>query len=233
MRNFNVSSIYKVVLIFSLGIFLVNCEGEDGAIGPAGENGITGTDGTNGSDGSDGENGVGFDELTKFGGITLTFEGTRPDDVAFTDIAEFKFTSTNAGSNTFYTEDNYIEFDANRFISIPSQDNDDTPSVNLYLEVSNPGEESEEIDFNIYLNDYNIISEDLTYFTIDGSYSNGDGKGEVLNFSMSNYNFNEETNTLAFSFSFDVAAANNNTGNDLSISGEVNVIVLKSINPPR
>lgn len=228
MKNFNLKTIGKIILVCCLGIVLTNCEGEDGAIGPDGENGIDGVDGTNGIDG---DNGVGFEELTKYGSITFTLEGTRPDDIAFTDTSELKFTQSGTSeNNSFYTEENYTEFEFNRLLGIPSGERRQ-PSLYTYLIINNPGEENQELDLDLAINNYPIISDDLSYFEINENYSkNSQG---VSNFSITNYNFNEETNNLVFSFSFDVAAENNDTGHDLKVSGEVNVILFKNIEIPR
>lgn len=224
MKNFT-TILYKIFIICLLGLFLTNCEGEDG------ENGINGANGTNGINGTNGENGVGFDELIKYGSIKLTLTGTRPDDVAFTNTAEFKFTPIRARYNSFYKNETSIEFETTRFLSVPDG-LFQRSNTNFTLFVKNPGTENEVIDFfNLHISRYSVVSEDLTHFEINNEkgYSN---KGEgISNFSITNYSFNNETNNLIFSFSFNVGAAYNNTRKDLSVSGEVNMIVLKSITP--
>ncbi len=230
MRNFNLKTSCKIILICCLGIVLTNCEGEDGAIGPSGENGIDGTDGTNGTNGDNGANGIGFDDLVKYGNITLTLEGTRPDnDEAFTDTSDFKFIQS-GDDNWFYEEEDYIEFEFDRFLDVPSSSRQ-APSVNLTLEISNLGEENQELELDTNINNYPVILDDLSYFNLYGNYSNG--STGVSNLDITNYTFDEATNNLIFSFSFDVAGANNATGKDLKISGEVNVIVFKYIGQPR
>lgn len=215
----------KIIIISFLALSLANCDGEDGA------NGINGGNGADGENGIDGENGVGFGELTQFGSITVTFEGTRPDDVVFSDTSEFKFTaiegdelSNNSGVEIDESE---ISFDLVRFLSAPDDVYQET-TVEIDLDITNPGQEDESTEFTFEIDDYAIISDDFTFFVLDdGSYDN-DGAG-VSNFSITNYNYNEESHNLTFSFSFEVAGDNNDTGNDLKISGEVNVIVLEEI----
>ena len=228
MKNFNLKTIGKIVITCCLGIVLSNCEGEDGAVGPAGENGIDGTNGTDGTDGTNGINGVGFDELAKYGNITLTLEGTRPDnDEAFTDTLEFNFYQTGY-NNWINTEEGYIEFDFTRFLDVPNS-NYQGSSLNLNLEISNPGEENQEIELHTDINNYPLVLDDLSYFNIRGNYYKS--SSETSNFSITNYTFDEATNNLSFSFSFDIDGSDNDTGNDLIVSGEVNVIVFKNITP--
>ncbi|GAA4276908.1 hypothetical protein [Aquimarina mytili] len=218
----------KSIAICALGMLLTNCEGEDGI------NGINGLDGENGIDGIagiNGENGVGFDELTQFGSITITFEGIRPDDVAFLDTAEFKYTAIEGDqldeNSSVEVSDSEISFDAVRFLSAPDDVYQET-LVELDLDITNPGQDDEAIDFSLEVDDYAIISDDFKYVVIDdGEFSNTDAG--VTNFVITNYSFNEDTHNLVFSFSFDVAGDSNETGNDLSISGEVDIIVLEEV----
>ncbi|MEC3966782.1 hypothetical protein [Flagellimonas halotolerans] len=138
------------ISILALGISMVSCSSEDG---------------TDGKDGLDGENGVGFDELTRYGYITLEMEGIRVDDVLFQDSTAFKFipidpaelpinNNADFGGNTYF-------FDIRRFLSVPDKNQDDTNSfVKITLEVTNPGEDSQSIDlFNIQINEYAVVGE--------------------------------------------------------------------------
>ncbi len=235
MRTTYFKMMYKLILICCLGLFLANCEGEDGAVGPAGENGIDGVDGangTNGANGTDGENGAGFDELTKFGSITLTLNGTRPDNEPFINTAIFKFTPIEISNNTFFVKDELTIFDVSRFLSVPDDAFQRTLAF-IDFGVNNSGTPEQKIDsFILNIENYSVISDDLKYFEIDEKFNIFKDKA-ISNISITNYSFNEETNHLIFSFSFDVAAAENDTGNDLSVSGEVDVILLKKIFIPK
>ncbi|WP_271784221.1 hypothetical protein [Aquimarina algiphila] len=225
MKNF----FLRTIVICALGLLSANCE--DGDIGPAGQDGIVGIDGVDGTDGingTNGQNGVGFDELTKFGSITLTLEGTRPDNIPFTKTDEFKFTSVEDidRDNNVEIGENNLDFKIERNLSVP--DSDFVGSrIKIFLEFTDPGEVDEIIEFELSVDDYTMIFDDLTYFGFNGDFNNN--RTEITNFSVTNFNFINETNTVTFSFSFDVDAANNDTGNDLAISGEVNVIVVEDI----
>lgn len=55
----------RVGLLLATCSISMSCETEDGA------DGANGTDGTNGTDGEIGEDGIGFDDLVKYGSISL------------------------------------------------------------------------------------------------------------------------------------------------------------------
>lgn len=239
MRNFNFTSIYKVLFICCLSIFLTNCEGEDGTAGPDGQDGIDGIDGSNGDNGANGQNGVGFEELTRFGSITITSTGTRNDnEAAFTDTTIFEFTGISpealidGNSVILDTETSNMSFNLNRFLSTPDRRFQGS-NIEINLAVTNTGA-NPEFDFTIEFNEYNIVFDDLGVLQIDESYDNNLGvELPVNNFSITNFNFNEDTNVLTFLFSLDIDAENNDSQNDLSISGEVDVIVLENIATPK
>ncbi len=225
MKNF----FLRTIVIGVLGLLSTNCE--DGDIGPAGADGIAGldgVDGANGQNGTNGQNGVGFDELAKFGSITLTLEGTRPDNIPFTKTDEFKFTAVEDIDrfNNVAIEENSLEFSIERTLSAPDDDFQGS-EIEIFLVLTNPGEANETIEFDLFVDDYTMIFDDLTYFGFRDDFTN-DQIG-VTNFSITNFNFNNETNAVTFSFSFNVDAANNDTGHDLTISGEVDVVVVEDI----
>ncbi len=225
MKNY-----FKIILVCFLAVSFYNCDGEDGADGLTGEKGIDGANGIDGTNGNDGVNGVGFDELVKYGSIKLTLTGTRPDNVAFTDNSEFKFTPIEGNdlnyTNSVFKTSSSISFQLLRFLSAPDDIFQET-TTGINFVVNNPGEDTQSIDFSISITNYAIIADDNKYFVVN-NYFNGNGSG-VTNFNITNYNFNDETNNLTFSFSFNVDGSNNSTGNELVVSGEVDVKVLESI----
>ncbi|MEW7277643.1 hypothetical protein ABW636_03520 [Aquimarina sp. 2201CG1-2-11] len=221
----------KIALLCFLSITLFNCEGEDGANGI---NGINGIDGISGENGANGENGVGFDELTQFGSIKVTFTGTRPDDVPFNDTAEFKFTPIEGDQledhSGIVIDEDEISYRVFRFLSTPD-DSYQESTLGVKLDIINPGQEDESKELFFAVDDYAIISNDFKYVVLDeGEYNHDDD--EISNFSITNYSFNEETNNLVFSFFFVVDGDSNDTGNELTISGDVNVTVLENVSLP-
>ncbi len=234
MKNIRLRTIYTLLFIGFLGISLVNCEGEDGAAGPDGLDGTNGIDGVDGIDGANGQDGVGFEELTQFGSINLTLSGTRPDtDEAFTDTKNLEFTAIDAVSlidfNSFTTnEEGDITFNLLRFLNTPDDDSQEF-TAGIILNVINPRTDTQEFEFELDLNEYNMLFEDLVVLQLNDSFDTQDIDTPLSNFSITGFNFNDTTNNLTFSFSFNVDGENNDTDNDLSISGEVDVIVLENI----
>ncbi len=225
----------KIALILSLGLILINCEGEDGAAGLAGTSGTdgingtdgtSGTDGTDGANGNDGTNGDGFDELTKYGAVAATLTGTRPDDEAFTQTSNFKFTSS---SGQFFKNNGEIQVNGDDIYFTIIRSIDPTtsfgPPINqstIYLTVNDAGLATQSFEVTMYINNLTIVSEDLKQFTLSSEFED-DGSG------ITNYSFDNTTNTLSFSYSFEDNGFENSTGELLNISGEVNVILLESI----
>ncbi|PRX57763.1 collagen-like protein [Flagellimonas meridianipacifica] len=233
MRKFNL--LYVFSLVFALA--LVSCSGEDGADGADGINGINGTNGTNGTDGedgadgADGANGVGYDELIRFGSITMVLEGTRPDFQVFRDSTAFKFTSVEGSDISFINQlditNNVHDFDLRRFLSSP-----DNAFNNSYIDwaltIQDLGEENETVTLaNIQIVNYAVVGEDNKYFTLSDSFESGiDGVSE---FEFSDIAFNPETNNLTFDYRFIVDGESNDSGNTLNVSGTVDVIVLQEV----
>ncbi len=204
-------------------LFMTSCE--DGDIGSASENGIDGIDGTDGIQGTDG---IGFEELTQYGSINLTLEGTNPnDDTSFTDATEFRFTLSPVEHSLFEINTD-LEFRLAR-----SFDTAKTINVNIVGIVTNPGEANEELTFVLQIAGLNIVAEDLAFFIINDTFDTaGDpAMTGIPDVSITNYSFNNETNQLAFSFSFNISGSNNSTGKDLAVSGEVDVLVLQPVTP--
>ncbi|WP_438710151.1 hypothetical protein ACSTS3_13415 [Aquimarina muelleri] len=215
----------KAVLIGFFGMFIVSCEGEDGVNGIDGQAGVDGVSGENGINGENGVNGVGFEELTKYGAVTLNISGTRSDNVDFTHAGELKFTHNESGNNDVEFNDPNVNYSVVRFVNSP--DSHDNSSVRLNLTVNDAGLSTQNFGFFVNFNGYSIISDDLKYFEISAGYA--DSNTSVSNFSITEYSFDEMTNNLKYTFTMTVAGANNITGNDMIISGTVDVIVLESL----
>ncbi len=225
----------KTILAACLALFLACEGGEDGVNGIDGTNGIDGLDGTDGSDGVDGETDAVYAELSKYGSISLTIEGTRVDEEAFANTTEFKFTPTLfinsddgpvSDSNELRVYTNSMEFDLARFLGTPSEDGAYT-YINFV--VNDPGEETENYEFEFEIGDYAVVSDDLQYFVLSEEFTEG---SNIENFEVTNYSFDETTNNLLLSFTFEVLGENNATGNDMTVSGEVDVIVLEAYESP-
>lgn len=206
-------------------------DGTDGQNGTNGTNGENGTDGQNGTNGENGTDGAGFDELVKYGSITLKLEGIRADtNAAFQDSTSFKFSLVNANhiptSNGVYLDvDTYI-FNVKRFLSAP-EDSYQNSYAELFFEVTNPGEEFQDLGaFSLEISDYFVIGDDYKYFIFNGNMTSLSPEEDGI---VQDVAFDPTTNHLTFSYSFTILGAENVTGNDLHISGEVDIIALEAL----
>ena len=237
------------VALFAMAFCMTSCSPEDGKDGIDGIDGTNGIDGINGQDGADGQDGtdgadgqngadgVGFDELAKFGHITLELEGTRADNVAFQDSTSFKFMHVenfefyNSVTSSMVGDDLVYSFDIRRFFSSPDDIYQES-YMDIFLEIANPGEESETLSFFSYnINEYSVVGSDGKYFYLDHGYNNF--SLEITNLEISDVAYDTETNHLTFSYTFTVNALANATGNDLNMSGTVDVIMLEEIDVPQ
>ncbi|WP_421807957.1 hypothetical protein [Flagellimonas sp.] len=212
----------------------INQDGQFNALDCQGLNGQDGADGMDGTDGTDGE---GFDELTQFGSITVNLSGTRPDGETFEDSAVFKFAGLDGGffddgGNTMLIEEGpdftAYSFGIFRFLTAPD-DSVNRSFTGFSLVFSNLGEADESLLLgSLSINEYTVIGDDYKYFVMTDSFQSGaNGTSE---FEFTDLSFDRENNNnLSFSYSFEVLAANNSTGNPLTVSGEVDVYLLEKI----
>jgi len=221
---------FKLIFILTalVAINMASCSGKDG------EDGMDGVDGMDGIgiDGQDGANGVGFDELTQYGYITMKLEGTRPDDVVLQDSTSFKYTAITPGAladgNRVIFNGNQTAFGIQRFLSSPD-DSFQQSTLGIFLSVTDLGEDSQSIDvFLGVIENYAVIGDDNKFFELDQSFDIADDS-VVKSFEISNLSFDESTHHLTFSYSLTIDAAENVTGHDLTISGDVDATPLEAI----
>ncbi len=235
MKKHTYNSIFKILIICFLGLCLANCEGEDGAIGPNGENGADGKDGSNGENGVNGDNAIGYDDAVKYGSIQFTVSGENPNGEAFTDENTYKFTANNADYNNFTLYEDSYWFYTSRFLNIPTTEEES--HVRFALNVTNIGQENQSINrFSFGINQYYVTTEDLSIFSVSTvnfpplSFEVGPANEfGITDLSVTNFSFDNETNNLKFSFSYNVGASTNSTAKELSISGEVDLIIFKNL----
>ncbi len=208
------------LVISILTICTISCSGEDG---------------TNGTNGLDGTNGEGFEELTKFGYMTMVLEGTRPDNVAFKDSTLFKFTASSGSALssqsrifTISQSEEFVQYviSIKRYLTVPNNDME-SAFLNFNIIITNPGEDNQVVndaDFNIV--DYAIIGEDKKFFVLSDSYDNN---VQAIDFELFDVNYTIDNGSFTFSYSFSVDAADNDSGNLLKISGLANVVLVDSI----
>ncbi len=208
MKNFLKNSTKVIALVIAY-FFITSCDGEDG------------------------KDGEGFSELTKYGSISMSLDGTRPDGLPFTNSEVFRFTPVNDidDYNSMYRSGDDLDFYIGRFLSAPDDTVQET-YVEFELKVIDAGLPTETVtlyDFEIY--EYAVIADDLTYFVMDDYFRLYDPiSWGISNISVTNYSFDDTTNRLRFDYSFVVDGVNNDSDNELTITGTVDVLVLEEIN---
>ena len=240
MKNNFLQILGAACLVLFMGSSITSCSVEDGIDGTNGidgvdgQNGIDGADGQDGADGADGADAIGLEEFANYGSIAIQVQGTRPDSVAFDQETELEFISPRFYDNSFEDDDPDLEFDFLRLVNAPNVD--EVNGVNIELYVEDHGLSSQNFNFDIEFSDFVVVSEDLRYISLSDSYSgpintnDKIGRSNVADtLSINEYSFDDTTNNLKFSFTMDIAAANNETGNDLTISGTVDVIVFENV----
>lgn len=240
------------IAVLALGMAMTSCsiedgkDGVDGIDGQDGQDGLNGADGQDGADGEDGEpgqdganglNGVGLEGLAKYGFLTLELSGTRPDNVAFEDSSIFRYSPIDPDDFDEYNiviitqngNDTEYFFNFRRFLSSP----EGTYTINYIdweLRVTNLGEQTESIQSVVFDYKYGVVGDDYKYFMLDETYESGGVGVSEMTFTDLTYDPNA-SNHLTFSYAFSVAAANNGSGNELSVSGTVDINLLELIQP--
>ena len=165
----------------------------------------------------------------------MSLDGTRPDGLPFTNSEVFRFTPVDGDDlsdyNAMYRSGDDLDFYVARYLSSPDDTMQDT-YVEFNLYVTDAGLPTETIsleDFDIQ--DYAVIADDLTYFVMDDYFRLYDPiSWGISNISVTNYSFDDTTNRLRFDYSFVVDGVNNDSDNELTITGTVDVLVLEEIN---
>ncbi len=213
------------VIIFSIvATGFIECDGDQGDVGPKGDPGATGNTGMNGT---------GFNELTQYGNIELTLSGTRPEGIALNETINFIYMPTSGildNSSVYTFDDNSVEFNIGREnkgkIAEVGRTSMGGYKNNLWMSLERNAEGV--FYFNQFVIHGDIVTDDFK--TIELSYSSS-SSNETFNMEVTNYSYTAATGSLIFDFSYTIPAVNNNTGNDLNITGEVNVIVFENMNP--
>ncbi len=191
--------------------------------------------------GADGNDIDVLEDFTEYGSITVEMIGTRPDGVPFQESIELKLVGNLAtssiidvGGNNGYDQ----RVDATRFLALGNGVND--IRVGFYLQTLGLGQDSDAIKscrFNIL---HYIIGEDNKYFVLNANYNlfdlddnNNEQDGSEVgtsNVEFTDAVFDDITQRLSFSYAFLGAAANNNSGHDLNVSGTVDVVLFERVN---
>jgi hypothetical protein len=224
----------KVILVACLGALVYSCTPEDGKDGTNGVDGPAGANGTNGTNGTNGSNGVGFEEMLKYGTITVTTSGMTPSKKAFEQTNVFKFANVNASGSRVIKSENYLRFDLSRSLDVET-DRGGASGFGLRLNIENLGTAQESKDFYTEFTGLQIKTANSTFFGFYGNFDNKPLPGDtnsnysnkIVGLKIDGYDYDGKTGKLKFSFSYTVAADKNSTGNILTVKGQVDVIVLE------
>ncbi len=238
MKNNFLRILGATTLILFVASSITSCSVEDGVDGINGVDGQDGIDGINGADGQDGQDGadaIGLEDFAKYGSIDLRVQGMRPDSVAFDYETELEFISPQLYNNNFQDDDPDHEFYFLRLLDAPNVD--EVNGAAISLDVIDAGLASQSFSFEIQFSDFAIFSDDLTYILLDDDYFGSintnnrvsNNYGLASTFTISDYSFDDTTNNLKFSFLMTVDGVNNETGNDLSIEGTVDIVVFENV----
>lgn len=205
-------------------------DGKDGIDGLDGQDGADGADGPQGPQGEPGKDGAGLDEMAQYGFISMNLSGTRPDDVLFESEAIFEFSTLDGTDIDDYNsvvitqsgDDLIHTFNLRRFITPPSETYNAGFIEWADFTITNPGTENQAVELmdEIWINNHAVILEGNKYFIIDDHIASTD----IIGLTISNLTYDpNDNNHLTFSYSFTVDGANNGSGHELNVSGEVDV----------
>ncbi len=86
---------------------------------------LTAQTGTAGANGTNGTNGVGYDEAIKYGYIAVKLDGTRPDDVPFSDSLVFMFAPASKDFSVYAPDECEPTSTVKRFLLLDNTQVDD------------------------------------------------------------------------------------------------------------
>jgi hypothetical protein len=217
----------SIVFFSIIAAGFVACEGEQGEIGP---NGIKGDQGNIGNTGANGE---GFEELTKYGKIAVTFSGTRSDDEEFTETLDFIYLPTSGISenSSFYKYENgTMEFLIGRenkgSVNKTGRTEGGGMKNNVWIDVVKTSDGISLDQLVIYTD---VITDDFKTFEIN--FNNGSWD-EGFEAAITNYSYDAATGKLKFDFSYTIPNFNSSTGFEINVTGTADLIVFEKLDIP-
>ena len=160
----------------------------------------------------------GLNDAAKYGKITVTFEGTRPDGEDFEKKMIYRFLPEEGLEASEVQEDGDTYFYVQRMHGAVNNSHNDN-YVGLYLEV----EEETPAYIGFYTETSIVDEDDNTFFYLfeDFSFDPAD---------ITSYSYNEESGKLKVKFTTVLDGESNDTGFDLTITADVDVIVFEGLN---
>lgn len=176
-----------------------------------------------GEDGHIGANSDQYDEMTKYGSITLIFSGKGSDGSPILDTVAYRYCPrlwNSTVSSSPNSPNTYISIE--RMQTIGDVTNDLPPEADLYLRsVNKAGVET--------LDDMSLeLIAQITSSTNQLILFNPWDRLEIPVTDVTEYNYNAATGEVKTRFTLKIPAAKNPTSNELTIAGEVDAIVLET-----
>ena len=168
---------------------------------------------------------IGLNDATKYGYIKLTFDGSRPDGVDLKVTKNYKFMTGSgpASSSTVnIIEDGttYYDFHVTRlFDAFDATANAATINLN-----------AREDNGELIVEDASVAARNALVFKDKTAFNLNISFGEIAPEDITSFTYNEETGKLVIKFTTVVSADWNNSGSDLTVTGEVRVTVYQSLN---
>ena len=176
-----------------------------------------------GEDGHIGANADQYDEMTKYGSITLIVSGKGSDGSPILDTVAYRYCPrlwNSTVSSSPNSPNTYISIE--RMQTIGDVTNDLPPEADLYLRsVNKAGVET--------LDDMSLeLIAQITSSTNQLILFNPWDRLEIPVTDVTEYNYNAATGEVKTRFTLKIPAAKNPTSNELTIAGEVDAIVLET-----
>lgn len=212
-------------------MFFAACEGPQGEVGPQGEQGDTGAQGPAGPQGPEGPSGPGYETAVKNGFIVQELAGTLPGGEVFTDSAMFAYSPEQIGTDWMVSsemidlgEGNYI-FGIKRFYgSVDDVYND--VFVSMIFSINGFGTANEEVVIENTEFHYYHVTDDNRF--LEFNYDTADGT-ELQDVNITNLEFDPAAKAVSFDYEYTMPGFLNSTGNDLEVSGVVDVLTYERI----
>lgn len=166
---------------------------------------------------------IGLNDLTKYGFIKVTIDGTRPDGEEFSLTRNFKFASSTGPeySSTVSTGmdgDIYRDFEVIRYGGAINEENEGASNY-AYVELDT--QEGTDVFTNGYFSIYTpITTDDKKFFYVNENFNVDDEE-------RTNYSYNEDTGK--FTYKFSKALEGSSTGYPMTITVSVNATVFERI----
>ena len=176
-----------------------------------------------GEDGHIGANADQYDEMTKYGSITLIFSGKAPDGGTILDTIAYRYCPrlwNSTVSSSPNSPNTHINIE--RMQTIGDVTNDLPPKANLYLRSVNKAGVATVDEMSLEL-----IAQ-ITTSTNQRILFDPWERIEIPVTDVTEYNYNVATGEVKTRFTVKVPAAKSPTDNELTIAGEVGAIVLET-----